>query len=102
MRKRRNSQRYRISAAPSHEKLPWPGLKAKDHLSRVATVVVKEAKEARETAVWAEEQIARVLDHVPSETAVRILFREIGRRGKTRIARVKVGTAKRLAGNRAL
>ena len=50
----------------------------------------KEAKEARETAVWAEEQIARVLDHVPSETAVRILFREIGRRGKTRIAGTKL------------
>jgi len=77
-------------------------LKAKDLLSRVATRAVKEAKEARETVVWAEKQIARVLDHVPPETAVRILFREISRRGKPRIARVKVGTAKRLAGNRAL
>jgi len=90
------------SAAPNHEKLPWPGLKAKDRLSRVATQAVKEAKEARETAVWAEKQIARVLDHVPPEAAVRILFREISRRGEPRIARIKLGSAKRLADNRAL
>jgi hypothetical protein len=87
--KKRTAQEYRISAAPSHEKLPWPGLKAKDHLSRVVTRAVKEAKEAREAAFWAEKQIARVLDHVPPETAARILFREISRRGKPRIARIK-------------
>jgi hypothetical protein len=99
MRKKRTAQQYRISAALNHQKLPWPGLKAKDHLSRVVTRAVKEA---RETAVWAEKQVARVLDHVPPETAVGILFREISRRGKPRIARVKLGSAKRLAGNRAL
>lgn len=80
MRKKRTGQQHRISAAPDHEKLPWPGLKAKDLLSRIATVAVKEAKEAREAAVWAEKQIARVLDHIPAETAVGILFREISRR----------------------
>jgi hypothetical protein len=85
LKKKRTAQQYRISAAPNHEKLPWPGLKVKDHLSRVVTCAVKEAKEARETAAWAEKQIARVLDHVPPETAVRILFREISRRGKPRI-----------------
>ena len=87
MRKKRTVQQYRISATPNHEKLPWPGLKANDHLSRVVTLAVKEANEARETALWAEKQIARVLDHVPSEAAVKILFREISRRGKLRIAR---------------
>ncbi len=102
MRKKRTAQQYRISAAPNHEKLPWPGLKAKDLLSRVATRAVKEAKEARETVVWAEKQIARVLDHVPPETAVRILFREISRRGKPRIGRIKRGSAMRPTDNRAL
>jgi hypothetical protein len=95
MRKKRTTKQYRISAAPNHEKLPWPGLKAKDHLSRVVTWAVKEAKEARETAVWAEKQIARVVDHVPPETVVRILFREISRRRKPRIARIR--TRKRQA-----
>lgn len=99
MRKKRTAQQFRISSAPNHEKLPWPGLKAKDHLSRVVTRAVKEA---RETAVWAEKQVARVLGHVPPETAVGILLREISRRVKPRIARVKLGSAKRLAGNRAL
>jgi len=55
-------------------------LKAKDRLSRVATQAVKDAKETRETELWVEKQIARVLDHVPSETAATILFREIIRR----------------------
>ena len=99
MRKKRTAQQYRISDEPNHEKLPWPGLKAKDLLSRVATRAVKEAKEARETVVWAERQIARVLDHVPPETAVRILFLEISRRGKPRI---KLGSAVRPADNRDL
>ena len=49
-RKKRTAQQDRISAAPDHEKLPWPGLKAKDRLSRIATRAVKDAKEARETA----------------------------------------------------
>jgi len=102
MRKKRTAQRYRVSAAPNHEKLPWPGLKAKDHLSRVVTRAVKEAKEEREIAVWAEKQIARVLDRVPQETAVGILFREISHRGKPRIAQVKLESAKRLVDNRAL
>jgi hypothetical protein len=67
---------------PTYEKLPWPGLKAKDHLSRVVTRAVKEAKEARERDVWAEKQIARVLHHVPPQTAMRLVFREMSRRGR--------------------
>lgn len=98
-RNKRNPEEYRISSKPDHEKLPWPGLKAKDRLSRVATQAVKEAREGREIAVWAEKQIARVLDHVPPETAVRILFREISRRGR---ARIKLGRAVRPADNRDL
>jgi hypothetical protein len=67
---------------PTHEKLPWPGLKAKDHLSRFVTRAVKEAKERGEIVVWAEKQIARVLDHAPPEAAVRLVFREMSRRGR--------------------
>lgn len=80
MRKKRTAQRYRVSTAPDHEELPWPGLNARDRLSRVATQAVKDARETRETEVWAEKQIARVLNHVPPETAATILFREIIRR----------------------
>lgn len=65
---------------PTHEKLPWPGLKAKDHLTRVVTRAVKEAREAGEREVWAEKQIARVLDHVLPEAAIRLVFREVSRR----------------------
>jgi hypothetical protein len=67
---------------PTHEKLPWPGLKAKDHLSRVVTRAVKEARETGEKEAWAEKQIARVLDHVPPEAAMRLVFREMSRRGR--------------------
>ena len=66
-----------------HERLPWPGLKAKDHLSRVVTRAVKRAKETRENEVWAENQIALVLDYVPPETAMRLVFRETRRRRKS-------------------
>jgi len=68
---------------PRHEKLPWPGLKSKDHLSRFVTRVVKKAREARENEVWARSQIARLLDYVPPETAMRLVFREARRRKKT-------------------
>lgn len=79
-RKKGNAQHYRISAAPLHEKLPWPGLRAEDHLSRVVTRAVKEAKEARETVAWAEKQIARILDHAPPEIVLTFIFNEMGRR----------------------
>jgi hypothetical protein len=80
--KKRKPHLRRASATPRQEKLPWPGLKAKDRLSRVITRAVKEAKETRENAVWAENQIARVLDYVPPETAVRLVIREARRRRK--------------------
>jgi len=75
---------YRISAKPEHEKLPWPGLKAKDHLSRVISRAVKEAKETKETKEkeeWAENQIARVLDFAPPHTVMKLVFLETLRRG---------------------
>jgi len=80
--KKRKAHLDRVSTKPKHEKLPWPGLKAKDHLSRVTTRAVKEAKETRENEVWAENLIARVLDYVPPETATRLLLQETYRRRK--------------------
>jgi len=74
--KKRKEYLYRPSKKPKHEKLSWPGLRAKDRLSRVATRAVKEAKETRENEEWAESLIARMLDYVPPETAMRLLFQE--------------------------
>jgi hypothetical protein len=80
--KKSKARSQRVSPKPRHEKLPWPGLKAKDHLSRVVTRAVKEAIEARENEAWAQSQIARVLDYVPPETAMRLVIRETRRRRK--------------------
>jgi len=80
--KKRKANLDRLSAKPSHEKLTWPGLNAKDHLSRVATGAVKEAKETRENEVWAENLIARVLDYIPPETTMRLLLQKTYRRRK--------------------
>ncbi len=88
--KKRKANLDRVSAKPNHEKLTWPGLKAKDHLSRVATRAVKEAKETRENEVWAENLIARVLDYVPPETAMRLLLQETYRRRKPGAKRQKL------------
>jgi hypothetical protein len=74
---RRKARFSQASTRPTHEKLPWPGLKAKDHLSRVVTRAVKEAKEMREMEVWAGCTIATVLKYVPPETVIRLVFREI-------------------------
>jgi hypothetical protein len=73
---------HEVSLKPAHDCLPWPGLKAPDHLSRVVTRAVKDAKEARERSAWAEKQIARVLDSVPPEVVFRHVFREMRRRGR--------------------
>jgi hypothetical protein len=67
---------------PRHGKLSWPGLKSKDHLSRVVTRAVKEAKELRENEEWAERQVARLLDYVTPESALRFVLREARRRGR--------------------
>jgi hypothetical protein len=80
--KKRKQRLLQVSMKPMHEQLLWPGLKAKDRLSRIATRAVKEAKEAREREVWAEEQIAQVLDHILPEAALRLIFREMSRRGR--------------------
>jgi hypothetical protein len=80
MVKKTRSHLHQTSAKPAHERLPWPGLKAKDHLSRVITRAVKEAKETREKEEWAENQIARVLDFVPPHTAMRLVLLEAYRR----------------------
>ena len=74
----------RAQPTPRHEKLSWPGLKSKDHLSRIVTRAVKEAKEARENEVWARSQIARLLDYVSPETAMRLVFCEARRRKQIR------------------
>jgi hypothetical protein len=78
--KKLKPQLHRMGAKPAHEKLTWPGLKAKDHLSRVITRAVKEAKETRENEVWAKDLIARVLDYVPPETALKLVYCETRRR----------------------
>jgi hypothetical protein len=96
--KKRKAHLDRVTTKPKHEKLPWPGLKAKDHLSRVATRAVKEAKETRENEVWAENVIARVLDYVQPETAIRLLLQETDRRGKPGVKRQTL--AKRAIGFR--
>jgi hypothetical protein len=80
-KKKRKSRLYKVSMKPIRDNLPWPGLKVGDRLSRVVTRAVKDAKEARETDVWAEKQIARVLDNVPPRTAMRLVFRVMRRRG---------------------
>ena len=80
--KMRKPHSNRAQTTPKRERLPWPGLKSKDHLSRFVTRAVKKAKEARENEVWARSQIARLLDYVPPETAMRLVFREARRRKK--------------------
>jgi hypothetical protein len=80
--KKGNEQLYLLSKGPRYEKLPWPGLKAKDSMSRVVTRALKEAKEERERNLWAERQIARVLDNVPPRAAISLVFREMSRRGR--------------------
>jgi hypothetical protein len=83
MKKKKTKPRsYELSRKPTHDNLPWPGLKARDRLSRVVTRAVKDAKEARERDAWAEKQIARVLDNVPPRAAIRLVFREMIRRGR--------------------
>lgn len=66
---------------PTLDNLPWPGLQARDRLSRIVTRAVKEAKEAREKNAWAKMQIARVLDNVPPQVAMKLVLLEISRRG---------------------
>jgi hypothetical protein len=81
--KRRKPQSRPTCTKPSHQKLPWPGLKAKDHLTRVVTQAVKEAREARENEAWAESQIVRLLEYVSPQTAMELLFSEARRRRKS-------------------
>ena len=73
-------QPNQLSRLPVYEKLPWPGLRAKDHLSRVVTRFVKETREERERYLWAEKQIARILEHIPPRTAMRLFFLGMKRR----------------------
>ena len=81
-KKKRKASLYEVSMKPTHDNLPWPGLKARDHLSRVVTRAVKDAKGARERDEWAEKQIARVLDNIPPRAAMRLVLREMSRRGR--------------------
>jgi hypothetical protein len=96
--KKRKGGLFQASARPMHERLPWPGFKAKDHLSRIVTRAVKEAKEARETEIWAEEQIARVLNHIQPEAVLSLVLREMTRRGLpiTRVREVSARVSSKL------
>lgn len=78
--KKKQARLHRTSKKPGNERLPWPGLRAKDRLSRLVTRAVKEAREMKDNEAWAESQIARVLDYVSPETAMRLIFRETRRR----------------------
>jgi hypothetical protein len=69
-----------VSDKPKHARLSWPGLKAKDRLSRVITQTVKESKESKENEEWAAGQVARLLDFVPPETAMKLVLQESCRR----------------------
>ena len=69
-----------VSDEPQREKLPWPGLRAKDRLSRVVTRAVKEEREMKETEVWARKQIARVLDHVSPWLVIEVAVGKLNRR----------------------
>jgi hypothetical protein len=82
--KRKKSQSNKVSARPTYDNLPWPGLRAKDRMSRVITRAVKDAKIASERDEWAREQIARILDIVPPRHAMRLIVRELRRRQKSR------------------
>ena len=93
--KKRKAQFYKVSVKPKHEKLPWPGLQFKDHLSRVVTRAVKEGKETREKELWAERQIARVLDHVSQEVAMALFLRELSRRWRPDLHRTEERTTRR-------
>lgn len=70
----------RVSNKPKRSNRSWPGLKAEDHLSRVVTRWVKEKREEMEKEAWAHEQIARLLDHVPPDTVMKLLYIEARRR----------------------
>lgn|GEM_PF-5951508 len=63
----------RSSVTAKDTKLTWPGLRSDDHLSRVVTRWVKKE---REDEAWAREQIAKLLDRVPPETVMKLLYRE--------------------------
>jgi hypothetical protein len=81
--KKAKSQRRPTLTRPKHEKLPWPGLKDKNHLMRVVTRVEKQRRKIRTDEIWAQKQIARVLQYVSGETAMRLLIREARIQGKT-------------------
>lgn len=71
-----------VSKAPRRERLPWPGLKARDRLSRIVAAALKDAREAKHRELWAKHQIARLLDRIPPERAMALIFRETSRRGR--------------------
>jgi len=72
-----------LNSKPRHTELSWPGLRAQDRLSRVITRWVKEQRAERENEAWARDLIARVLDWVPPETVMKLLYREARRRNES-------------------
>lgn len=67
----------KLSGKPKHEKLPWPGLKNKNYLTRIITQAVKEAKETRENEVWARKQLARIRRYIPRSVFIRLVRKEL-------------------------
>jgi hypothetical protein len=57
--KKRKSHSHWTKTKLRPEKLSWPGLRAKDRLTRVVTRAVKEAREARENEMRAKHAMAR-------------------------------------------
>jgi hypothetical protein len=80
--KKSKLQRYPTLTRPKYEKLPWPGLKDKNHLVRLATRVEKGRRKIRANEMWAQKQIARVLEYVSEETAMCLVFREARIQGR--------------------
>ena len=74
-----------VSRGPRYERLPWPGLKSKDHICRLVTRAVKAAKESRETETWARQQMGKILEHVSVPDAMRLLVK-VAQRGEQRRA----------------
>jgi hypothetical protein len=80
--KKTNLDRCLPLTRPRHEKLPWPGLKDKNPLTRLVTRVEKQRRKARVNELWAQKLIARILEHVSGETAMRLVIREARNQGK--------------------
>jgi hypothetical protein len=76
------ARQYPSLTRPRHERLPWPGLKDRNSMTRLVVRVEKQRRRIKVNEIWAQKQIARVLEYVSGETAMRLVFREARRQGK--------------------